>query len=233
MQIELAQIIPTRDDVLQSQGYPKHIPVKDHVQDILTEAMFIFNDSAQPKGIISDVPIDKFAEIYWGAGKNADDSPLQYIFPRAEHLAIFALTMGEEVSTRINNCFKSTDYALGTILDSIASLAAEKSVELYEKYFHKKISNNGKPKSDIAVLSYSPGYCGWHISCQQQIFKFLNPESIGIHLNESFLMTPIKSATGVLVACKKEHHIFKTNYVFCKDCKNRSCIERMRKIKNL
>jgi len=233
MQIDIRDIIPTRDEVLQGQGYPRHAPVKDHVQDILTESMFIFNDTARPQGINMEISVENFAEIYWGAGKNADDSPLQYIFPRAVNLAMFALTMGEGISLKIETCFKENNYALGNFLDAIATLAAENSVSLFEKYFQKEISGNIRSAEDIAVLSYSPGYCGWHISCQQQLFKFLNPISIGIHLNESFLMTPIKSVTGVLLACKKEHHIFKTNFVFCKDCKNRSCLERMRKLKNL
>lgn len=60
--------------------------------------------------------------------------------------------------------------------------------------------------------------------------EYLQPEKIGISLNDNFLMSPIKSVTGVLVDGKKEIHIFETNFLFCSSCKHHSCSERMKKL---
>ena len=83
-----------------------------------------------------------------------------------------------------------------------------------------------------AVLSYSPGYCGWHISAQQKLFQYLRPGDIDISLNDSYLMTPLKSVSGVLVAGRKEIHYFDNSYPFCQDCKVESCLERMERVRS-
>ena len=57
------------------------------------------------------------------------------------------------------------------------------------------------------VLRYSPGYCGWHVSGQINLFNTLTPEKIGITLGESCLMNPLKSVSGVLVAGPPNIHI--------------------------
>jgi hypothetical protein len=77
-------------------------------------------------------------------------------------------------------------------------------------------------------MRYSPGYCGWHISGQKMLFQFLRPEEIGISLLESFLMKPLKSVTGVLIAGKKTVHVFKPEFPFCSECKDHSCQQRIK-----
>jgi len=115
----------------------------------------------------------------------------------------------------------------------VTSLAAENATEAYEEHFACNNSKEENTSREYAVLSYSPGYCGWHLSGQEKLFQFLHPERIGISLNDSYLMTPLKSITGVLVGGKKEIHIFKSNYPFCSYCKDRSCAERITKLKSI
>jgi hypothetical protein len=76
------------------------------------------------------------------------------------------------------------------------------------------------------VLLYSPGYCGWHISGQKKLFEFLRPERIDIRLNERFLMIPLKSISGVLVAGAAEIHHISERYPFCDHCQSPTCRER-------
>ncbi|MFC2086489.1 hypothetical protein ACFLQ9_02090, partial [Bacteroidota bacterium] len=52
------------------------------------------------------------------------------------------------------------------------------------------------------------------------------PESIGISLNNQFLMIPLKSISGVLIAGKKEIHNFDNDFSFCAQCKTFSCMGR-------
>ena len=78
------------------------------------------------------------------------------------------------------------------------------------------------------VLRYSPGYCGWHISGQRRLFDYLDPGQIGITLRESFLMDPLKSVSGVLIAGPREIHRFTDDYDFCDQCDTRGCRQRLR-----
>jgi hypothetical protein len=93
--------------------------------------------------------------------------------------------------------------------------------------FLELLPAEGSTAGDTRVLPYSPGYCGWHITAQARLFEFLHPEDIGITLNSSYLMQPLKSVSGVLVAGKGEIHKFRPKFSFCADCKTHQCVERM------
>jgi len=232
VQLFVSDIMPHREAILRSQGFKKGMSVKKGTMELLEEALKIFSNSAVPKNLYQEVSTSEFEEIFHWSGKNDPDTPLQHIFPRAYKLILFAITMGNEVSTKIIDFFNDNDFALGALLDSVASIAAANATEVLEEHFAKGKPENINTFPDYAVLSYSPGYCGWHISGQEKLFQFLRPEQIGIRLNASFLMTPIKSVTGILVGGKKEIHFFKSNYPFCSYCKDHSCIERMKKLKS-
>ncbi|MFQ5822943.1 MAG: vitamin B12 dependent-methionine synthase activation domain-containing protein [bacterium] len=263
VQFNLTDIMPEHEAVLLNLGFSKGVTIKNKIQALLTKALDMFTISAQPIGLIGELSSKEFEIIFRGEGENSKETPLEHIFPQAESLALFALTMGREVSVKIEELFKNNDFALGSMLDSVASLAADKAVEVFEAYFHchcykpfdsaqndeeislskraNSLSKQGDclPNSsglamtatpDNWVLSYSPGYCGWHISGQKKLFQYLHPERIGISLNDSFLMSPLKSVTGVLVSGKKDIHFFESNYSFCRFCKTKSCRARMKRV---
>ena len=62
---------------------------------------------------------------------------------------------------------------------------------------------------------------------QRNLFARLGPGAIGVTLNDSCLMTPIKSVSGVLVAGAGEIHRFRPDFDFCDECKTRACGVRM------
>jgi hypothetical protein len=83
----------------------------------------------------------------------------------------------------------------------------------------------GRPES--VALAYSPGYCGWHISGQKQLFAFLKPEQIGISLTKSCLMRPLKSVSGVVIVGHGSIHEFQDAYPFCERCRTHGCRDRI------
>ena len=50
---------------------------------------------------------------------------------------------------------------------------------------------------------------------------------IGVTLNDSCLMSPLKSVSGVLVAGLGEAHRFRPDFPFCDDCRTHECGRRM------
>lgn len=228
LEFSLPDVAPDAQSVLHLQGIPPGRTVTDRTERLLSKAMDLFVSSAQPVAKIKGLAADEFEDIYKGEGRNEHDTPLAGIFPQADSLALFALTLGAEVSTRIAELFQTHDFALATMLDAVASAAADKASEVCEAFYFSQLNERGLTLPGRKVLSYSPGYCGWHISGQKKLFHYLEPQQIGVELNDSYLMTPLKSVTGVLVAGKKEVHIFKSDYSFCRTCKTHSCQLRMR-----
>ncbi len=230
--LKLDVVLPSKSAVLKSQGMPEDRPVSGVIDSIYKSAIQSFRKTAEGRFIIADLLPEEFGDIFAGEGKNASDAIVGEIYPRAETLAVYALTMGMEVSEEITRLFDAGDFPLAAMLDSVASNAAHNGSLFVERWYSESLSVEDKNSHTKAALTYSPGYCGWHISGQGKLFRFLHPERIGITLNDSYLMTPLKSISGVLIYGKKDIHYYKINYSYCRNCKNKSCLERMRNLEN-
>ena len=197
------------------------------VSRLFGEALADFERLAAPRGLVSAVAAREFAEIYRGEGANAPWTPLGDIYPRAQHLALFAATAGDAVSEEIGALFARGEPALGYALDVVASAATSLLADSLAARFHALLQGRNALGADTRVLPYSPGYCGWHVSGQRRLFEALHPGRIGITLGNSFLMRPLKSVSGVLVAGPPALHRFKPTFPFCADCTTRECRPRM------
>jgi hypothetical protein len=193
---------------------------------LLQRALELFHACSEPQGMGEPVSPNEFAGIFAGQGRNAPATPLAVIFPRADHLHLFAFTMGAKISGEIKRLFASDDFALGSVLDAVASLAADLAGRVAEEWAERQAADVASGGTLPKAFLYSPGYCGWHISGQEKLFARLRPEKIGISLNASFLMNPLKSISGVLVAGPAAIHQFSEVYPFCAHCKSPTCRER-------
>jgi hypothetical protein len=221
------RVMPERAAVYENQGIPVKGPVKGETERLYTAALARFVKIAAPVGILSAITKADFAVIYRGEGQNEPCTPVGDIFERADSLALFAVTVGEKTSREIEERFGSNDFALGCMLDSVASAATDRMADIVQSHFVERLSCSGQIGSDTAILRYSPGYCGWHISGQKRLFDILHPEQIGISLRESFLMEPLKSISGVMIAGSREIHSFANSYPFCSQCTTRGCRNRI------
>lgn len=211
-------IIPDKEVVYKSQGIAAGTKIPERISDLYEYSLSVFITELEPKGIIKEVSISEFSEIFKGEGANDEHAVVQDIFPLADFLALFALTLGGKISDTISALFAKKDYAHAYMLDSIASACADNASSISER----RINVDEASKT----LLYSPGYCGWNLSGQKQLFKNLEPENIGISLNETFLMSPLKSISGVLISGKKDIHDFDNDFTFCAQCKTLNCLDR-------
>ena len=225
---EAAQVIPSRTEVLRLQGIPPTATLPDRVEELLAWAHHRFADLARPRAVIEGVSVADFRAIYAGDGGNDLEAPLAVIYPRSDRLALFAATLGHPLSAENERLFDAGEFAQAVMLDATASAAAERLVGLLEDRFAKPATGGPSP----AVLAYSPGYCGWNVSGQRALFGALKPAAAGITLNESCLMQPLKSVSGVLVAGPWEIHDFDDDFPCCGLCSTRECRDRIDRIRN-
>ncbi|PKK82680.1 MAG: hypothetical protein CVT49_12435 [candidate division Zixibacteria bacterium HGW-Zixibacteria-1] len=228
---EIEELIPPRENVLKSQGIPPGAEVPEKILELADEALEIFSELCEPIGVIADVSIAQFRAIYNGSGKNEQLTPVAKIYPVADHLALFAITVGGAVSHEINSLFEANEFALASMLDTAASEATELAGHSTEMAYFEQLMEDGEVSRESYIMRYSPGYCGWHISGQRKLFEYLNPEEVGIHLTDSFMMEPIKSISGVMLVGPAKIHMFDIAYSFCDQCMDRGCRARINGIR--
>ena len=224
LEITVDEILPDAMAILAQQGVPDHAAGSADLLVVAEDARDELAATLAPAGVMSRVDHGEFADIYSGQGFNASDTPLQFIFPRAEELSLFAVTCGQAVCNRIRDLFLANNYPLGAALDAGASLAADQAAQAAQDKF------TGTLESPAGVMRYSPGYCGWHVSGQKALFARLGSANAGISLTESCLMQPLKSVSGVIVAGRPDIHRFSNDYPFCSACTGKECRDRIQAV---
>lgn len=225
--IDTADILPSRRRILLRAGVPADRMPSLRTLALVREAVDLFVDEARPVGVFEEISLEELLAIYREGRPPGEESVLERVAPLANRLALFATTVGEPVCTRIRQLFDRGDAPLGYLLDAVASEATAALAEELGEAFLDERRDPG-----IAVLAYSPGYCGWHVSGQRALFARLEPGEIGISLGEGSLMAPVKSVSGVLVAAPPRAHRFRPDFDFCEACTERTCLERMASLRS-
>lgn len=231
IRLTAGQVRPPEQEVLGGRSAQEETSLPARVRAALDSAFGLFGELAAPVGLIEELPREEFAAVYEGEGQNPPETPLPGIVSRSAGLALYAATLGEGVGHRISELFEEQEPAVAYLLDTVASAAADRLSDRLSEQFQARLVEREVAPDRAQVLSYSPGYCGWDVSGQRRLFARLRPEEIGIQLNPSFLMTPLKSVSGVLVAGAAESHRFRPDFPFCEACATRECRLRMASVR--
>ena len=230
LKISIEDVAPTVRAVLEGQGIPKWRQHDGRINQLAEDAILLYKAKADPIGMLMVIAKDEFRFIFDGEGLNEDESPVNPISQASDNLALFAVTLGESVYGEISRLFQSNDFALGSMLDSAASEGSEMAAQVVENWYRRQLTETGMLDSRKGILRFSPGYCGWHISAQRKLFDSLRPGEIGITLNDSYLMQPLKSISGVIISGQKDIFYFDDTFSFCRDCATHTCRERIQAV---
>lgn len=225
--IALEAVVPAIEDVLRAQGIPPTVTPNRRTLELTVRSADIYRMLARPTGVWSTISISVFDEVFNGEGQNALATPIEDTVRQAEDLALFAVTVGEKLTAAIADLFERHDPALASMLDTQASEGADLAATETENRYVAWLAEQGRFHRGSGALRYSPGYCGWHVSGQRKLFDHLLPEEIGVTLRESFLMQPLKSISGVVIAGRREIFDFENTFDFCDDCSTWTCRERI------
>ncbi len=215
---EVAPTIAEVLDFLQSSDLEEEHPAVVFIRDILDELNF-------NTGITGGYVIKELENLNVKTGKigientelNLGRQICGYI-KESTQIALFLCTAGEDFTRMTNALNEQGDMMEAYILDTIGSLTVERAMDKIQKDLlqslfseHLKISNR-----------YSPGYCNWPLTDQDTLFDLIGQNPTGIMLNDSCLMTPRKSISGIIGLGKNlKHHEYG-----CKICTNNTCIYR-------
>jgi hypothetical protein len=220
-----AEALPEPRDVLSAQGLPEEDALAPRLQRLLAEAMGTAASLAEPRAVCEEVEAERFAAVLAPLDLPREALVVGHVYPRAQGLALFVATLGEPLTARIRHLFDEDALAEAWMLDAVASAGADLLAERLAERFRQALAARGM--DGASVLPYSPGYCGWPTRGQLSLFDALRPAEIGVTLNDSCLMSPLKTVSGVLVAGPAEAHRFRPDFPFCEDCRTRECGRRM------
>jgi cobalamin-dependent methionine synthase I len=109
-------------------------------------------------------------------------------------MAVFVCTAGEEIHDLSRHYINEGDMLKGYVYDLFGSLVVEKAMDVIQASLKNEMSLQG----DYITNRYSPGYCGWNVAQQKELFSLLPKEFDFVQLTESCLMLPIKSVSGLI-----------------------------------
>lgn len=148
---------------------------------------------------------------------------LAKVLANAEAVCCFMATVGPAVDAEIQRLMQLRHYADAYVLDAIGSTFAENIVD----QFYQRMADLQKEKSAGVTLRFSPGYCDWPISQQRPLFKlFDDMDTPNVILNESCLMSPRKSVSGLFGLLPQGINGADTICNPCNTCNKRNCIAR-------
>ena len=106
-----------------------------------------------------------------------------------EFAAVAVCTVGDALEQRARQLWDERELPLAAMLDSVGSGATESLAE----YVNDVLCQEGLSRGLRVTNRISPGYGPWNVADQQALFRLCPARSIGVILNESCFMTPVKS----------------------------------------
>lgn len=112
----------------------------------------------------------------------------------SEAYALFVCTASTEYESFQKRLGREGDMVRSFIADALGSVIAERCADQMELHLQASIDKLHWHHTN----RFSPGYCGWHVSEQQLLFPLFHGDTCGVTLNDSSLMLPIKSVSGLI-----------------------------------
>lgn len=137
---------------------------------------------------------------------------------KCTQFAVFIATAGMEFDDYCNRFKTEGDILSDFFAYSIGTEIAEAMV----RYISKRIFDEAAEMNLNYTHSYSPGYCSWHVREQKNLFKIMPEKPCGVLLNESNLMFPEKSVSGIIGLGEN----IQTTAHSCEICSMINCFKR-------
>lgn len=182
-------------EIYRHLGYGQTIPdetVKQLVENIITNVGLFCYPKAEyviyPGDTIDSKSI-RIGETVFKVG-----TVIRRYLENTTHFAVFVVTAGAEFNAYLQQLREEGDI----VSEFIANAVGSEIVERAALKLCDLVQNEGIKNGFSVTKSYSPGHCSWSISEQKQLFTLLPENSCGVTLNESCLMHPVKSISGII-----------------------------------
>jgi len=152
--------------------------------------------------------------------KTLSEAPASGPFRGALKIAFSVTTIGRGIEERIADLSRRGETLRALILDAIGSATVEAVTDVVNAEICKRVGQAGV----YTNRRISPGYRGWPIEGQAEIFALLPSRLSGVTLRPTFFMEPRKSVSAAISIGPDVPH---SKYVaICAYCDLRDCAFR-------
>ncbi len=212
---------PRAQDVCTVLGYSpgaEPAPVRDAVRELLASDDALW--SIEGGGVLYPAATVAAADRQLAVGGLALEigRTVAGQLAHSDAVFVFLCTAGPGIEERSRRLMAEGDPFTGFIADAVGSLVVEAAMERV----HERVEALADERGRRATNRYSPGYCGWPLREQQQLFRLLPAGFCGVSLSDSSLMTPIKTVSG-LIGLGRD---VRRNPYTCRLCDLEDCLYR-------
>jgi hypothetical protein len=207
------------DEVLRFQGYK-------HGLDIPSGEVLALFDAAQALGrrLMEPRAVVRWVAVTRRKGDTLEADGVALTIPGIERawgpvaeVAAAVCTIGGALERRSAELWEARELPLAVMLDSVGSGAAESLAE----YVNDVLCAEGIQRGMKVTNRISPGYGPWDVAQQRELFRLCPGDAIGVSLNASSFMTPVKSISllaGAGVAARVDHYFSQCGRCWMRDC---------------
>jgi len=190
---------PTPAEIHRYLGYPPDATPAGHIElrifRIVKEAL----PCLRPRGTYSLYAVSRRTARSLKLDETTISGNIGDFLGQAGRVAVFVVTVGEEISDLAEFAAKNGDAFAALVLDATGSWAAESAADALMVHIRRHLQDQ-----EELTLRYSPGYCGMEMTQQRKLFQIVQADSVGVRLLPSLLMHPLKSISGIVGLAPKE-----------------------------
>ena len=190
-----SKILPSLNSVQGEMGVPRAQRIESSPEGAAyTELVSSYHKLVSPRGCIVDITGDSLIEE--NLFQHSSETILHQHYQKAPNQALFIATIGSKVEELAASFMADGEYLKGCVLDSMASAGVEMVVDCLQR----EISSVWK----LPCVRFSPGYGDWNLSVQEIFMRLSGAEHYGISLNDSWMFTPHKTVSGIIIPRAQE-----------------------------
>ena len=191
--VELKLDIALRE-VLRMMGGAHQEAIRPELLEMISRLLGESIPHLSAKGVYGVWDIERLTDRELALkGAGSFHGPIASFLNPAKRVAVFVVTIGNELERIANERRLGGKPLEGYILQSIGSTAADAASDAFVDYLWQ---HEAGPDEGVTP-PFSPGYCGMPIEQQKTLFSIIDASRVGVKLLPSMMMSPVKSISGL------------------------------------
>lgn len=194
------QIIPLKvrvdeREACRCMGYKPDALLRPDIQNELDQRLAEAETLIKPKAAYTILDVTRMTDTELALdGAPSFHGPIAGFLKPATRVAVGLITIGPKLENRAARLMKGDDILGGYTLDAIGSAAADLACDALIDHLQLNVIGD----DEAVTPPFSPGYCGMSVDQQKPLFAILDGSAIGVTLNASMMMSPVKSVSALI-----------------------------------